>query len=217
MRTDFYIYEHWRPDTNVCFYVGKGYGSRARCMAGRNWRHARVQAILVAAGLKVEVRFAIKGLTGEEAIVQEIERIAFYGRRNLVNMTDGGEGPLGRKATARQKAIVSAALTGVPKSAEVRAKISASLTGRKFGKRHSDVGPKIGAALRGRKKSATHVANLTVARNTPEYKQRMSESSKVAQARRSPENLKRSRVGFKITCLLRKLRATRGEPNGIRQ
>ena len=25
----FYVYEHWRPDKNVCFYVGKGKGKRA--------------------------------------------------------------------------------------------------------------------------------------------------------------------------------------------
>jgi len=25
----YYVYEHWRPDKDICFYVGKGKGSRA--------------------------------------------------------------------------------------------------------------------------------------------------------------------------------------------
>ena len=25
----FYVYEHWRPDHDECFYVGKGKGGRA--------------------------------------------------------------------------------------------------------------------------------------------------------------------------------------------
>lgn len=29
-RTDYYVYEHWRPDKSACFYVGKGkYQKRA--------------------------------------------------------------------------------------------------------------------------------------------------------------------------------------------
>lgn len=184
MRTDFYIYEHWRPDKNVCFYVGKGYGSRAQCMAGRNWRHQRVQDVLKSLGMKVEIRLAITGLTGIAAIAKEIERIAYYGRRNLVNMTDGGEGPMGRKATAVQRAAVSAANKGKPKSPEHRAKLAASLLGRKFGKRADGVGEKIAASLRGRKKSAEHVRSLTAARRTPEYRKKMAESVKAAHARR---------------------------------
>jgi hypothetical protein len=31
----FYVYEHWRPDKDVCFYVGKGHGRRAYKTAGK--------------------------------------------------------------------------------------------------------------------------------------------------------------------------------------
>ena len=27
--TIFYVYEHWRPDKDTCFWVGKGKGDRA--------------------------------------------------------------------------------------------------------------------------------------------------------------------------------------------
>lgn len=188
MRTDYYVYEHWRPDRNCCFYVGKGYGSRAQCMAGRNWRHQRVQDTLKELGLKVEVRLVITDLTGEDAITKEIERIAHYGRRNLVNMTDGGEGPLGRKATAVQRAAASAANKGKPKSAEHRAKLAASLLGRKFGKRAEGVGRKIGAALRGIKKAPEHVAAMTTARQSPEYREKMARSIAAMHARRRNNN-----------------------------
>lgn len=30
----FYVYEHWRPDKDVCFYVGKGSKGRARTFIG---------------------------------------------------------------------------------------------------------------------------------------------------------------------------------------
>ena len=32
--SDFYVYEHWRPDLNVPFYVGKGKNGRAKVMHG---------------------------------------------------------------------------------------------------------------------------------------------------------------------------------------
>lgn len=32
---NFYVYEHWRPDTGVCFYVGKGKEKRAWDMKRR--------------------------------------------------------------------------------------------------------------------------------------------------------------------------------------
>ena len=39
----FYVYEHWRPDRDECFYVGKGKGGRANVMYGRNRHHEAVQ------------------------------------------------------------------------------------------------------------------------------------------------------------------------------
>lgn len=90
----FYVYEHWRPDRDVCFYVGKGEGRRSGVMYGRNRYHTRVQEKLARLGMCVEVRLVADGLTEPEAFDLEIERIAFWRGQGipLANLTAGGEG-----------------------------------------------------------------------------------------------------------------------------
>ena len=58
----FYVYEHWRPDTNVCFYVGKGKGNRAWAMNRRNKHHKSVQSKLTSLGLSVYVKIIIENI-----------------------------------------------------------------------------------------------------------------------------------------------------------
>lgn len=93
----FYVYEHWRPDKGVCFYVGKGVGNRAWKSGGRNTRHARVVAKLQRLGLTIDIRIVAYDLTEVAAHQIEIDRIAFWRGEgaHLVNMTDGGEGASG--------------------------------------------------------------------------------------------------------------------------
>lgn len=92
----FYVYEHWRPDTGVCFYVGKGKGKRAWRMSGRkNPHHSSIVSKLTSLGLCVDVRIVLKDLSQNDAYRLERERIALYGRKNLSNLTDGGEGNQG--------------------------------------------------------------------------------------------------------------------------
>lgn len=77
----YYVYEHWRPDTNVCFYVGKGlsckYNNRAFDFRQRNTLHKRITAKLKRLGLEPEVRYVRRFLAEEAAFALEIERIAF--------------------------------------------------------------------------------------------------------------------------------------------
>lgn len=51
----FLVYEHWRPDLGVCFYVGKGKRKRAFSFR-RNTRYDRTVRKLERNGLSVEVR-----------------------------------------------------------------------------------------------------------------------------------------------------------------
>jgi len=88
----FYVYEHWRPDTNFCFYVGKGQKKRAWKMRNRNPYHASIFSKLTSMGLAVDVRIIKSNLSEKEAFQLEIEKIAFYGVDNLANMSTGGEG-----------------------------------------------------------------------------------------------------------------------------
>ena len=128
MKTDFYIYEHWRPDTNVCFYVGRGRRRRAYRFDQRNEHHARVVAKLHKQNLLVDVRIVVENLTDERADIAEIARIAFWRAVGvkLTNQTDGGDGCGGRVASEAQRQKMSAAMKGKPKSAEHRRNMSAA-------------------------------------------------------------------------------------------
>lgn len=139
------VYEHWRPDLNVCFYVGRGPSSRANDLnpKNRNAHHGRVVAKMNALGLGVEVRIYAGGLTVVEANALEVSRIAHYRAigHPLTNQTDGGEGLCNP-------------------SVETRAKMAA----RQIGKKHSgERCAKIGRAHRGRTLSPEHIAKLSLA------------------------------------------------------
>jgi hypothetical protein len=100
----FYVYEHWRPDTNTCFYVGKGKNKRAWDLKNMRNRHFKaVVSKLISLGFAVDVRIISENLSEEDAIQLEIKRIAFYGMENLTNMTSGGDGLKNPTAETRKK------------------------------------------------------------------------------------------------------------------
>lgn len=144
----FYVYEHWRPDLDLPFYVGKGSGSRSDPCRTRNKHHSNIKAKLKKLGMCVEVRMVAHDLLEEEALRLEIERIAFWRDRGveLSNKTSGGDGlnspreDVLEKMRSAAKARWSkrgererhAAVTKLAMSnPEVRMKISKALTGRK--------------------------------------------------------------------------------------
>lgn len=102
--TDFYVYEHWRPDTGICFYVGKGRGKRAWDMKMmRNRHHMAITSKLTSMGFCVDVRIICKNMSEEDAFKLEIERISIYGIDNLSNMTLGGDGLRSPSKEVREK------------------------------------------------------------------------------------------------------------------
>jgi hypothetical protein len=134
----FYVYEHWRPDLDLCFYVGKGKGRRAVNIGHRNREHAKVVAELAAQGMCVEVRMFASDLTEEDAFYQECERIRFWRSMGvpLANCTDGGEGfsgfvrPLGIKLSPEARAKLSAARKGMKFTPEHRANLATKKLGK---------------------------------------------------------------------------------------
>lgn len=91
----FYVYEHFRSDTNECFYVGKGTGSRAfQKKNNRNVHYMRVVNKLAASNHEVLIVIVRSDMTEDEALLFEMERIAFWREKNvaLCNMTAGGDG-----------------------------------------------------------------------------------------------------------------------------
>jgi hypothetical protein len=150
MENVFYVYEHWRPDSNVCFYVGKGKHKRAWDMKNMRNRHFKaIVSRLTSLGLCVDVRIIASNLPAKEAFDLEVERIAFYGQENLANQTRGGDGLVNPSAATRlrisegqrrrfsrpeEREAAAARRRGTTLSDETKKKVS--LAG--MGRRHSD-------------------------------------------------------------------------------
>jgi hypothetical protein len=122
----FYVYEHWRPDRDECFYVGKGFGRRANVMYARNRHHTAIQAKLSRLSMCVEVRLVAEALSEEEAFKLECERIAFWrsAGMDLANLTRGGEGTSDPSAETRE--LMRQAKLGRTLSEEHKRKIGES-------------------------------------------------------------------------------------------
>lgn len=199
----FYVYEHWRPDRNECFYVGKGCGSRANSMAQRNAHHINIQDALMRMGMCVEVRLIASGLQEVDAFVLERERIAFWRNdgADLANRSAGGEGSSGCRPSPEAIAKTAAAHRGMKRSAETRAKISAKAKARilrpeaveimamanrgkkrpPFSEEHK---AKIGAASRGRKMSSGTRAKLLAANTGRSFQHTEEARAKISAARK---------------------------------
>ena len=90
----FYVYEHWRPDLDLPFYVGKGSAARFDPNRTRNKHHSNIKSKLKKLGMCVEVRMVAFGLSEDDALQLEMERISFWKERGieLSNKTAGGDG-----------------------------------------------------------------------------------------------------------------------------
>jgi hypothetical protein len=166
----FYVYEHWRTDRGECFYVGKGHGRRAYDMRrGRNRWHKFLTAKLSALGTAVEIKIIAEGITEEEAFAKEIERIAFWKNdgADLVNLTNGGDGPSGRKHTEEWKQANSERMKGRKPSAETKKKMSVAAMGNKKSlgkKKPRELVERLAALSRGKKRSLELIAKLRAIR-----------------------------------------------------
>lgn len=132
----FYVYEHWRPDKDEPFYVGKGKGGRANLMARRNIHHKAIQAKLHRLGFAVEVRIIASNLTEEQAFEIEKNRIAMWSKAgiNLANKTTGGEGSSGHIGLRGEKSPAygkPSPMRGKKHTEEARQKISNAAKGKK--------------------------------------------------------------------------------------
>jgi hypothetical protein len=144
---DFYVYLHRRATDGLVFYVGKGSGRRAWSKnRSKFWKNIAEKHGYI-------VEFVEKGLQEWAAFELEVSLICFYGRENLCNLTDGGDGSLGCQHTEATKSKMSASHMGVPKGPmSDAAKIK--------------LGNSVSNALRGKKRSKftqSHIAALQAA------------------------------------------------------
>lgn len=156
----FYVYEHWRPDLDVCFYVGKGQHRRAFYFHRKsNTHYMGIAKKLASLGLIIEVRIVRDGMSEKAAYTLEKKQITLWldAGVKLANKSPGGRGGMsGVKRSQESRAKQSAATSGrklsgdrlvelvaMNKSPEKRLLLSVVHTGRK---RPATTGPKIGAA-----------------------------------------------------------------------
>lgn len=101
------VYLHLRKSDGRVFYVGKGYGNRPYAILRRSEYWKRVYK---KHGRTVHV--AVKNLNEICAFSLEVAAIRFYGRDNLTNATDGGEGRSGHVPSKAQREKCSASNKG---------------------------------------------------------------------------------------------------------
>ena len=101
----YYVYEHRKADDGSAFYVGKGIGKRSSDKTGRNnhWKN-----IVKKHGYSIHLLY--ENLSQFEANYIEQKIIAAYGRENLCNLTDGGDGI--RNPSDETRKLMSEAATG---------------------------------------------------------------------------------------------------------
>ncbi|HSH79779.1 MAG TPA: GIY-YIG nuclease family protein [Herpetosiphonaceae bacterium] len=109
----FYVYVLCRPDGRV-FYVGKGLERRFRqhkweAARGHRCHKCNVIRKIWRDGGQVRCYILLETDNEQEAFAYERELIALYGRENLVNLTDGGEGQSGKIVSHETRAKLSRA------------------------------------------------------------------------------------------------------------
>jgi hypothetical protein len=93
--TPYYVYRHYKLDTNDVFYIGMGKENNFRRAFSNRYRNNYWLNTVSKYGYSVDI--VSKNLSEEDAIELEIFLIKEYGRKDLgngclVNMTDGGDG-----------------------------------------------------------------------------------------------------------------------------
>lgn len=200
----FYVYEHWRPDQDVCFWVGKGTGDRAYRFK-RNAGYDAIVAILAHIGMCVEVRMVDSGMTSVSALALEEARIKFWRSTGVVltNRNNGGRGA-GKIISDATREKLRVANLGKRASPETRAKMSEAQRGRpsrpasrpKGYKHRPETIAKIVAANKGKKRSEAQkqrIREINVGkRHTQATKKKMSLSRIGNTNGRGGKGLKRS-------------------------
>jgi len=213
----FYVYEHWRPDTGECFYVGKGHGLRANVMYRRNTHHSAIQKKLKNLGMCVEVKLFCSGLSEREAFDLEVVRIQHWKDAGvcLSNQAPGGVGVAGHVRTEEYLEKQSEARKGKQgrkQSESTKLKLSEARKGKtppgREGYKHSEETKKkmsasmkgINGSKKGVKKTAQHCANISAGLTGKKLSQEHAEKSRTLNIGRvrSDEFKARVSAGMKL-------------------
>ena len=175
---NYYTYAYLREDRTP-YYIGKGKGFRLY-----------VKKRIVPLPSKDRIIYLKRNLTEQEAIKHEIYMISVYGRKDngtgiLRNLTDGGDGKSGWKASKETCNKISQSLKGKKKTPEQIEKHRMSMIGRKLSEEHKR---KIGEGGKGKKMSPETIEKMKIAAkkrgnnrtgktHSPETKEKMRQSA----------------------------------------
>ena len=127
----YYTYAHSKPDGTI-FYIGKGHSKRAYDLVKRNvyWKR-----LVEKHGIPT-VEILAHWATEQEALDHEVLLISCFKDMGyeLANLTGGGEGCT--TPTEETKAKIAASLTGKKRPKELCEKLSKSHTGKKLSEKH---------------------------------------------------------------------------------
>lgn len=203
----YYVYILTRPDKKLpqgkAFYVGKGtdrriYHHDSEARSGHKCHKCSVIRKVWREGGQIQRYIIFTTNDEKEALAYEIETIALYGRENLTNGTDGGDGASGYKRSAETQAKMRAINTGRRPTAESLEKMRAASQERwadpqrRAAAREKKKAEMSDPAARARYSQAVRAkwndpeyrAKQSVSRNTPEYRAKQSAMMKAERARR---------------------------------
>jgi group I intron endonuclease len=167
-RVDYYVY-CWTNLTNGKQYVGKGTGARAemhKYEANRRFTTAFHAAIRKYGIDAFHLEYLATGLSEAEAFVEEAQQIVDRNSKapNGYNLTDGGEGASGWRASPETKQRMSEAHKGLKQTPESTEKTRQGLLGKPKSEQHKK---NLAEANRGKKQTKEVVerrfASLAVA------------------------------------------------------
>ena len=203
---DFYVYVHRRATDGSVFYVGKGRKYRAFAKNSRSvfWKNTVAKY-----GYTIEI--VKDGMEEHSSLEMEIELISLYGRDNLVNLTDGGEGSSGYVHSEESKRIIgeyskgNTNTKGMKHSEESKKKIGLGNKGVVFSDERK---ANISASLQGHYCSTETRKKLSVAHKGKEISQETRDKiSKKTMGVKKPESMRikikkymTEKNGIPITC-----------------
>lgn len=154
-----YVYRHIRKDTNEVFYIG--IGKKKERKDSKDSRNTHWHNITKKAGFYSEI--IEDDLSWEEACLREIFWIKHYGRLDLnegslVNLTNGGDGIVGRIVSDSQKEFLRNIRKGTKASEETKKKLSEKAKGRKYSDESKQ---KMSDKAKNKTKSEEHKNNIS--------------------------------------------------------
>lgn len=150
----YYVYVHRKATDGSVFYVGKGKGKRAWHKHQRPQYWSRVSAKYgFTAHIVMRFEHEKCSFSFERALIK------YYGRENLCNHTDGGDGPSGLKHSNYSKYKMSIAKKKIGVSKEIISALKISRLGRNNSESHNN---KISIANKGKKRSEEERIKMSI-------------------------------------------------------